>query len=141
MSQNPYAAPKAELGPPTSMVSAYYVPVLCVTVSLFLLLNVMALLHGKWTTLVAIAFQVLVLGSVLTKKSWAYVAVRWWAAFLILSGSLLWLAALFSGKITESTYTVVLRSLCFIFGIYFFKYAKSALAPEMPSVAPDSQPL
>lgn len=128
MSHNPYEAPRSELEQAVSTANTHYLRILYLTVGVFLILNLISLFNGLRSALVAIAFQALVLASVFTKRSWAYVVVRIWSAFWIFSGISLWLAALLRWKITEPTSNVVFRSLLLIAGFYFFKYAKSALS-------------
>jgi hypothetical protein len=128
MSHNPYEAPRSELEQAASTVNTYYLRILYLTVGVFLILNLISLLHGLRSALLAIAFQVLVLASVFTKRSWAYIVVRLWSAFWMFSGISLWLAVLLRGKIIEPTSYVVFRCFLLIAGFYFFKYAKSALS-------------
>ena len=111
---------------PTNFQKAYIL-VLCVVVGTLLVLNVISATSGEPSSLLPAAIQVAVLVAIYLRKSWTSIAVRVWAAIGMLSGVAMWLAVLLrGGTFTQSTSTIVFRTVMLIICLGFFVFAKRA---------------
>jgi hypothetical protein len=111
--------------------AACYVPALYATVGIFLTVNLLALMEGIWITLLPIALQTLVIMSVHACKTWAYVVVRVWSAFCVVSGTAFWLVVLLRGGFSHSAGYTVYETLLLLMGVFFFKNAKVVLSERV----------
>ncbi|WP_233841720.1 hypothetical protein [Dyella sp. 2HG41-7] len=110
----------------------FYVPALYATVGSLLAFNISVMAGGAWTALLPITIQALIIVSVMTRRSWAYIVVRIWSAICIVGGASIWLAVLLrGGEFSHSAWYMTYQTLALLLGVIFFKYAKAVLSQEV----------
>ena len=112
---------------PTNL-QKYFIPALYVVLGLLVVTNVVALAAGQFLALLPLAVQFAVVGAVYFRKSWSYIAVKFWAAIVMLVGLAMWFAVLLDGpKYFHSVFHATFNTVMLFAAFYFFKFAKPAL--------------
>jgi hypothetical protein len=100
--------------------------VLYVALVMFFVLNLVQFASGQFLAALPATVQTVVFISVYTRTPWAHIVIRLWAALLVLSGGLMWLAVLLGGaSFFHSAFHASLLTLALVLGVYFFIVARS----------------